>query len=160
MFSFYAKPAERSPSEQYCNTIESSFLDQMLATEDFREKLKNLGLSQYETALCDNGFEDWKTILDITEQDFVELGFKLGHRRILQREISRYRLCSFSQDRASKTQQPIKSESRDTLPPTSSTLINEKRNKRRYRWHPRPDPNAPKRPKTAYVQFADQLRAQ
>ncbi|CAI6342558.1 unnamed protein product [Periconia digitata] len=32
------------------------------------------------------------------------------------------------------------------------------REKRRYRRHPRPDSNAPRKPKTAYVNFADELR--
>lgn len=40
----------------------------------------------------------------------------------------------------------------------SSTPHTEERTKRRYRRKPRPDINAPKKPKTAYVNFADTLR--
>jgi hypothetical protein len=160
MFSSHAGSTERGSPKQYYHTIEVSFLKQMITMEDFGGKLKSLGLSQYEKSLIDNGFEDWRTILDITEQDLVEMGFKLGHRRLLQREIFRFRSCSSSQSKTSETRQSSRSGSRDTPLTSSKSPNSDKRNKRRYRWHPRPDPNAPKRPKTAYVQFADQLRAQ
>lgn len=126
------------------------------------EKLGNLGLSQYFGVLKDNGFEDWETILDITEDDLRDLGFKIGHRRILQRQIAGSRnpstpdTCrSPTGDHASSAPSP----NADASGSTPETLPAEKRTaKRRYRWHPRPDPNAPKRPKTAYVNFADHLR--
>jgi hypothetical protein len=142
----------------------------MIAIEDFGGKLKSLGLAQYEDSLVENGFDDWRTILDITEQDLVEMGFKLGHRRVLQREISQYRSGSSSgsscgpqfssNDKRSVSMSTTRSMSTETPPPAAKSVHADKRNKRRYRWHPRPDANAPKRPKTAYVQFADQLRAQ
>ena len=49
--------------------------------------LARLGLGQYEERLRGNGFEDWETVTAITEADLVELGFKLGDRRKLQRAI-------------------------------------------------------------------------
>ncbi|KIW02589.1 uncharacterized protein PV09_06039 [Verruconis gallopava] len=123
---------------------------------ELQEKLDSLGLGQYSTILYENGFEDWNTVLDITEDDLDSLGFKRGHRRILQKEIAIARGLNASP--------PI-----ETARPTSSTpsigaLVTtqesyEKRTKRRYRWHPRADPNAPKKPKTAYVNFADHLRS-
>jgi hypothetical protein len=49
--------------------------------------LARLGLSQYEERLRGNGFEDWEDVTAITEADLVELDFKLGDRRKLQRAI-------------------------------------------------------------------------
>lgn len=123
-------------------------------------KLEQLGLAQYAGILIENGFENWATVLDITEDDLGELGFKLGHRRILQREIALQREPPTSQgDRRTPSTTPTANEAQS---PTTTTEYSSsapvKRPKRRYRWHPRADPNAPKRPKTAYVNFADHLR--
>jgi hypothetical protein len=49
--------------------------------------LSRFGLGQYEERLRENGFEDWETVTAIAEVDLVELGFKLGDRRKLQRAI-------------------------------------------------------------------------
>lgn len=122
--------------------------------------LEHLGLAQYTEALIENGFENWATVLDITEDDMDELGFKLGHRRILQREIAIQREPPRS---LGKRRTPSATLSgNEALSPTiaaeDSSSAAEKRPKRKYRWHPRADPNAPKRPKTAYVNFADHLR--
>ena len=128
---------------------------------DLREQLESLGLGQYFAVLTENGFEDWDTLLDITEEDLRDLDVKLGHRRILQREITSRRASAAMPD-------PIQSppDATDAPPPAivpqsvdaTVSSSSERRAKRRYRWHPRPDPNAPKRPKTAYVNFADRLR--
>lgn len=125
------------------------------------ETLENLGLSQYLKVLTENGFDDWETVLDITEDDLHDLGFKLGHRRILQREIANFRNSSTPDTCRSPTSAHTPGALSPTAEATASTLETapaDKRTKRRYRWHPRPDPNAPKRPKTAYVNFADHLR--
>jgi hypothetical protein len=149
MFSFYASSAD------VYHSTEPSLLSQSAVMEDIGTKLESLGLGHYKTCLINNGFEDWKTVLDITEEDLVELGFKLGHRRVLQREISQY------QSQNSPSDAVVRSPASRNTPPTPTRKVNtEKRTKRRYRWHPRPDPNAPKRPKTAYVNFSDRLRAQ
>lgn len=119
-------------------------------------KLKSLGLSQYAPILHENGFEDWSTVLDITEEDLDSLGFKRGHRRLLQKEIANTR--GFNSP-------PPTDAIRFSVPSTPGanvvTTVESfgKRTKRRYRWHPRTDPNAPKKPKTAYVNFADHLRS-
>jgi SAM domain (Sterile alpha motif) len=128
--------------------------------ESLETKLEQLGLAQYTEALIENGFENWATVLDITEDDLDELGFKLGHRRILQRDIAIQREPPPS---PGETRTPSASQSgNEALSPTiaaeDSSNAPGKRPKRRYRWHPRADPNAPKRPKTAYVKFADHLR--
>ncbi|KAF2813613.1 uncharacterized protein BDZ99DRAFT_517859 [Mytilinidion resinicola] len=50
--------------------------------------LEDLFLYKYKAALENNGFNKWSTILEITEDDLKRLGFKIGHRRLLQREIA------------------------------------------------------------------------
>lgn len=128
--------------------------------DSLETKLEQLGLAQYAEALAENGFENWETVLDITEDDLDELGFKLGHRRVLQREIASHREPPASPgDR--RTPNALQSGNENFSPSVlseESSTTTGKRPKRRYRWHPRADPNAPKRPKTAYVNFADHLR--
>ena len=115
--------------------------------------LERLGLTSYLDALIENGFHSWETVLDITEEDLTALNFKLGHRRTLQREIATYRglPSSLALDEPSPLDQPVLSTSAlETL--TRSTQSALPREKRRYRRHPRPDANAPKKPKTACMQ--------
>ena len=113
--------------------------------------LEHLGLSSYRAVLEDNGFGTWSTLLDITEDDLTTLQFKLGHRRALQREIATYRgvpsslslplVPSSSGDYAALSSSGLETLARQTSTPPP-------REKRKYKRHPRPDPNAPKRPKT------------
>ncbi|CAO2650078.1 Nn.00g013700.m01.CDS01 [Neocucurbitaria sp. VM-36] len=122
--------------------------------------LQRLGLTPYLQVLCENGFHSWETVVDITEEDLTALSFKLGHRRALQREIATFRGIppSFSLEPESKSPEPtsLSISALETL--TRQTSSPPPREKRRYRRHPRPDANAPKKPKTAYVNFADRLR--
>ncbi|KAF2005994.1 hypothetical protein P154DRAFT_518226 [Amniculicola lignicola CBS 123094] len=124
------------------------------------EVLERAGLTEYYGVLTENGFHSWDTVLDITEEDLTALNFKLGHRRILQREIATFRGIPLSlsldpetpsSDHASLSSSALESLARQQAPGAL-------REKRRYRRHPRPDLNAPKKPKTAYVNFADNLR--
>lgn len=55
---------------------------------DLHTQLAQLGLDQYEQRLIDNGFDGWEILMGITEADLSKLGFKLGHRRKLQRAIT------------------------------------------------------------------------
>jgi hypothetical protein len=130
--------------------------------DSLETKLQQLGLAQYTEALLENGFESWETVLDITEDDMDELGFKLGHRRILQREIASQREPPPSPGAGERHTPSGTQSGNENLSPSTTTEESSgasgKRPKRRYRWHPRADPNAPKRPKTAYVNFADHLR--
>ena len=96
----------------------------------------------------------------ITESDMTELGFKLGDRRKLQRAIREYSGSSasdagyvarnvppfYEKSLAPEGQSELKSH-------TSST-----RTTRSYRRHPRADPNAPSKPKTAYMLFGEYVR--
>lgn len=115
------------------------------------EVLERLGLAEYHTSLVENGFHSWETVLDITEDDFTALSFKLGHRRALQREIATFRGLptsdSLETDMSSIEQSPLSASALESFSRTSVSLP--PREKRRYRRHPRPDHNAPKKPKTA-----------
>ncbi|KAF2848396.1 hypothetical protein T440DRAFT_401498 [Plenodomus tracheiphilus IPT5] len=130
------------------------------ATPELPDVLERLGLSDYHQVLVDNGFHSWETVVDITEEDLTALNFKLGHRRALQREIATFRgvpsSLSLELDSASSETTSLSTSALETL--TRQTSTPPTREKRRYRRHPRPDSNAPKKPKTAYVNFADQLR--
>ncbi|KAL7268498.1 hypothetical protein RUND412_008876 [Rhizina undulata] len=130
---------------------------------DLGEVLARLGLSQYLGRLIEEGFEKWETVLDITEQDLATLNFKLGHRRILQREIASARgvpsnqaLTSYQYYPSEEVEvdeklspKPNKSEIGKGPPPTG---------KRKYRRHPKPDEHAPEKPPSAYVMFANRVR--
>ncbi|KAF2794029.1 hypothetical protein K505DRAFT_361488 [Melanomma pulvis-pyrius CBS 109.77] len=125
--------------------------------------LGRLGLSDYLETLDTNGFRDWETVVDITEEDLTALRFKLGHRRALQREIASYRgihpmLSLIEPEGTLDTETPLSTSALESLSRETSTPG--AREKRRYRRHPKADRNAPKKPKTAYVNFADQLRSE
>lgn len=113
--------------------------------------LERLGLTEYLQVLCENGFHSWETVVDITEEDLTALNFKLGHRRALQREIATFRgvPSSLSLEPESIPVEPtsLSTSALETL--TRQTSTPPPRGKRRYRRHPRPDNNAPKKPKTA-----------
>jgi hypothetical protein len=55
---------------------------------ELAEKLASLSLDQYYNVLTSNGFDDWESILSITEDDMERFRFKLGNRRKLLRAIA------------------------------------------------------------------------
>ncbi|KAK8233585.1 hypothetical protein HDK77DRAFT_246747 [Phyllosticta capitalensis] len=126
---------------------------------DLGHALHRLGLSQYLPILLDNGFDSWDVLCDITEDDLTQLGFKLGHRRLLQREIATCRGHHFDQPATSEknASSQLGEKAHEDHPPPQPEVSNG-RQKRRYRRKPRPDDHAPKKPKTAYVNFANALR--
>lgn len=52
------------------------------------DHLQRLELEQYIPLLRENGYTSWSQVMAIKEEDFNYMGFKLGHRRKLQREIA------------------------------------------------------------------------
>lgn len=129
---------------------------------DLEATLSWLGMSQYLESFMQAGFDCWETVLEITEADLDTLGVELGHRRKLQREISKARRLSQPPAPVSPPYQAKPSpsgRSSGALPgaskqesPLSAT------SKRGYRHHPKPDGNAPPRPYSAYVIFSNFVR--
>jgi hypothetical protein len=121
------------------------------AVPELPHVLERLGLSTYSAVLASNGFHNWETVLDITEDDLAALNFKLGHRRKLQREIAKCRGLSAALaleiDDSPSDHQTVCSPALDCL--TRQITTPPPRGKRRYRRHPKPDSHAPKKPKTA-----------
>ncbi|KAK0612739.1 hypothetical protein DIS24_g11975 [Lasiodiplodia hormozganensis] len=141
---------------------------------DLRQKLEQLGLSQYLGVFVSEGFDTWETVLDIRESDLNFLNVKLGHRRKLQRAIAETRGIPFERlDHAvpylhaalsvdgSYLSDDSASENRSLnhhkriKPPFGNTGST---TKRKYRRRPKPDENAPERPASAYVIFSNQTR--
>ncbi|KAF3343391.1 26S proteasome regulatory subunit rpn12 [Verticillium dahliae VDG2] len=120
-----------------------------------------LGISQYLDNFVEQGFDTWATILDITESDLDVLRVKLGHRRKLQRRIANSR--GLAPDDALLVP-PVRASVEDMKPetPRPEPFRQEPRHtnvatKRKYRRHPKSDDNAPGRPPSAYVLFANKL---
>lgn len=126
---------------------------------ELKEVLERIGLATYLLVLSENGFHNWETVVDITEEDLTILNFKLGHRRALQREIATWRgipqSLSLDTDTTSSDSTFLSTSALETLARQTSTPP--PREKRRYRRHPRADSNAPKKPKTACMLY-DRLR--
>jgi hypothetical protein len=124
--------------------------------------LARLGLSQYEERLQENGFEDWETVTTITEPDMAKMNFKRGDRRKLRRAIREYSSTSASHRVYKAENFPLLSEglpaARERSEATPQPTQQATRTTRPYRRHPRPDPNAPHKPKTAYVLFSEHVR--
>jgi hypothetical protein len=125
--------------------------------------LARLGLAQYEERLRENGFENWETVTAITEDDMAELDFKRGDRRKLHRAIREYNSTNAFQGGYWNSHFPLSSggpssvgEHSEATTPSSQQQAT--RTIRSYRRHPRPDPNAPHKPKTAYVLFGEHVR--
>ncbi|KAF4555270.1 putative non-histone chromosomal protein 6B [Elsinoe fawcettii] len=141
----------------------------MLPPSDLAQALDAIGLQEYTEVLQREGFETWQQLRDITENDMVTLGIKLGHRRRLQRAIQEANQQApdgillhpqshspeqSRQYQQSSQQQPDSYNSTQSLaqPQTGPPQ------KRKYRRHPKPDDNAPERPPSAYVIFSNRIR--
>jgi hypothetical protein len=124
---------------------------------DLTEVLERLGLTEYCAPLSDNGFHNWDAVVDITEDDMTTLNFKLGHRRLLQREIATFRGVpqSLSLEPETNSPEPTSLSASALESFTRQTTTPPPREKRRYRRHPRADSNAPKKPKTACMRRAN-----
>ncbi|KIW01710.1 uncharacterized protein PV09_06887 [Verruconis gallopava] len=139
---------------------------------DLGERLERLGLSEYVERLAMEGFDTWETVLDITESDLNTLGFKLGHRRKLQRAIAETRgqpaerALVLDQGKVAVPDDAYHSDesmadakdSSGHITPAVQTNPSSAGTKRKYRRHPKADENAPERPPSAYVIFSNQVR--
>lgn len=119
-----------------------------------------LGLGQYVEKFCEEGFEAWETVLDITESDLEVLGVKLGHRRRLQREIANTRGVDIETIINAAPKSELQRQGQQSV----SDCVDQpeadrpQRNKRKYRRHPKADGHAPDRPQSAYVIFSNKIR--
>ncbi|KAK4073297.1 transcriptional regulator family: HMG [Purpureocillium lilacinum] len=130
-------------------------------TRELESILTQLGLAQYLGLLVDEGFDTWEALLDIQESDLETLGVKLGHRRKLQRHIANARGLrpgSPLLDLTPAQEGSVADGSRNGLTGPSDTGESGSITKRRYRRHPKPDENAPEKPRTAYVRFSNKIR--
>ncbi|KAM0802838.1 high mobility group box domain-containing protein, partial [Usnea florida] len=119
-----------------------------------------LGLSQYVETFREEGFESWDIVLDITESDLEALGVKLGHRRVLQREIAQTRGLSVEQlnSAGGSGSQDDRQRQGGEESRTDGQGSTGGGQKRKYRRHPKSDENAPERPPSAYVIFSNKIR--
>ncbi|ORX91073.1 HMG-box [Basidiobolus meristosporus CBS 931.73] len=134
------------------------------------EFLRKCKLEQYIETFISEGFDQLKSLLEITESDLAAMDVKRGHRRLLQREIASVRGVPSSHPigiplvppenaflamgDAAMSSLPI-----HQLSPTSGDLSPDANgSKRKYRRHPKPDKNAPEKPPSAYVMFSNKVR--
>jgi hypothetical protein len=130
---------------------------------DLGAELSRCKLGQYLEVLVQNGFDTWFTVLEIQEGDLEAMGFKLGHRRKLQRHILNLLSHTTSlqipksalniSHAIAPSVERFTTNYRDT-PVTSTNLL-----KRRYKYRPKLDANAPQKPKTGYILFSKYLRS-
>jgi hypothetical protein len=119
-----------------------------------------LGLSQYLERLIQAGFDSWDMVMEITEEDLEALNIELGHRRKLQKEIAKSRKLAershhnhdYFPSPMRRGQESVGDGQWHDNPPAMP------QRKRGYVHHPKPDPNAPERPYSAYVVFAKAVR--
>jgi hypothetical protein len=130
---------------------------------DLELALSWLSMPQYLERFIQAGFDSWEIVMDITEEDLEALNVELGHRRKLQREIANSRKLV---DRHPQDHDlfpfPVRTDQERVVdgkrlnhpnhPPARA------QRKRGYIHHPKPDPNAPERPYSAYVLFSKMVR--
>ena len=121
--------------------------------------LDELGLLVYHDRFVGEGFETWEQLCDITEADLDTLNVSLGHRRRLQREIAKAgsppdpRPCKEGSDYT-----PSDDVSVEVSHMSRADDSGHERKKRKYRRRPKADMNAPKKPLSAYVLYANHIR--
>ncbi|BFZ62746.1 hypothetical protein YB2330_003856 [Saitoella coloradoensis] len=147
--------------------------------------LSDLGLQEYNEKFIEEGFTSISTLMDITEQDLVEMSVKRGHRRLLQREIASRRGIPMNEPlpleeemdesrgvtpamswngKDREAQEEFEGEKEETVGGGKRKVkakkdnIDQETGKRKYRRHPKTDPNAPEKPASAYVVFANSVR--
>lgn len=128
---------------------------------DLELVLSWLSMSQYLERFVQAGFDSWGTVMEITEEDLEALNVDLGHRRKLQREIANSRKLANRQDHdldpfsVRNDRESVVDGKRLNSPNDPPAPAQRKRG---YVHHPKPDPNAPERPYSAYVLFSKMVR--
>lgn len=127
---------------------------------DLELTLSWLKMSQYYDRFIQAGFDSWKTVLEITEDDLEILNVDRGHRRKLQREIANSkRLTGYPVIPQAYQALPVQNSEIESISKSSTyNLPIASLEKRTYRHHPKSDVNAPERPYSAYVLFSNKMR--
>lgn len=129
---------------------------------DLELTLSWLDMSQYLERFLQAGFDSWETVLDITEEDLEVLNVDLGYRRKLQREIANTRRLANDPAFVAPLYPTLQSQGRQEIGSGFTASRDDPhaagQGKRSYRHHPKPDPNAPQRPYSAYVLFSNHVR--
>jgi hypothetical protein len=123
--------------------------------------LKLLDCTKYYENLIENGVDSWETFLLLTNSDLEGLGVEPSHRETIHRMKSLLEL-SQSQNVTSTPGSNVSGQ-HSNLQGDGFVVSTEEaafilRKKRKYQRHPKPDSNAPAKPPTAYVVFANEYR--
>ena len=132
---------------------------------DLMEGLTLLGFPEYYDRLLRNGVESWEVFLLLTDEDLQTLDIESDHRKTILRikgilELSQNSLLT------SQPEDYISDYPGDQSPHTIRLLPEERRpstadsqdGKSKYRHHLKADSNAPSKPLTAYVVFANEYQ--
>lgn len=129
---------------------------------DLELTLSWLDMSQYLDRFLQAGFDSWETVLEITEEDLEVLDVDLGHRRKLQREIANTRRLANDPAFVTPLYPSLHGQGGHDMGRSLTFGRDDThtagQGKRSYRHHPKPDPNAPQRPYSAYVLFSNNMR--
>lgn len=129
---------------------------------DLELTLSWLDMSQYLERFLQAGFDSWETVLEITEEDLEVLNVDLGYRRKLQREIANTRRLANDPAFVAPLYPTLHGHGGNEMGSSLTSSKDDTRTagqgKRSYRHHPKPDPNAPERPYSAYVLFSNNMR--
>lgn len=129
------------------------------------QEMNRIGLGKFVTILTENGFDNWPAVCDITQDDYDKLGFDAQSQCLLQRLIVDSQTCDYdspfnlTDNHATMNQSPATTEQQQPSPNGRQPRLGAN-GKRRYRRHPKPDLNAPRRPLTAYASFANYVRTE
>jgi hypothetical protein len=111
-------------------------------SDELKRGLTLIGVPEYLGRLVANGFDTWETFLLITHDDMLRLRISADHGKLL------LAVTAICQNGRQGTIVSLMTESKGAAAATQPHG-----RKRKYRRHPKPDPNAPKRPLTAYAAF-------
>ncbi len=111
--------------------------------------LRDIGLEDYEDLLRETGFDDYRSVLAIEEDDMDAIGMITGHKRKLLRAVADLndaaRETGTSADRAPRSPEkasPVRRDSKSSSagPPDEEGALTTKKMKRRRRVKPPPPP--------------------
>ncbi|MCJ1305586.1 hypothetical protein MMC08_008400 [Hypocenomyce scalaris] len=126
---------------------------------ELRPVLGRLRLLHYHDRFVDEGVETWDQLCNITDANSKALDVGLGHRRRLQREIAN--ALKRSDQRPSVEVSPSIPDGDLSIWGSNITKAADsgaERMKRKYKRRPKADMNAPKKPLSAYVLYANSIR--